>query len=298
MGCCDGPDRRLATRNRWLKLPGCHTSHRDRTDDATRDPAAQRGRGPSGHAALGVLVGHCWGIGHGYSPYTFGTRLGRLGLSGGEGLALFFALSGYLLTRLFVRPEQSAFPSVRRYLRHRSFRILPTWLFVLSFMLLVHADGVARRQWWRFPLLLQGFGTDTVIKVDAPAWSLAVEAQYYLLLPLFAVLLRRSGRTATVTLLLLGCGSLWLTLHTITFGRPTAVWRYGFAANFVYFVPGMALAVLEARTGIVAVLSRRPHPRAVLLLASLPFWLSYVFLALPASMWVRSALEGVKGPGG
>jgi peptidoglycan/LPS O-acetylase OafA/YrhL len=194
-----------------------------------------------GLAAMGVLLSHCWGIGHDYSGYVFGTRLGRLGLSGGEGLVLFFVLSGYLLTRMFVSGAAKGRPVVLTiYLRHRALRILPTWFLVLAVLLVVHDEGVARSHWWRFPLLLQGFWQDTVIRVDGPAWSLAVEAQFYLLLPLLALLLRRSLALALGTVVVLGTAAAALRLGTVTYDHPTVVWNYSLPANVVYFCPGCA----------------------------------------------------------
>src|SRR5436189_6111084 len=54
-------------------------------------------------AALGVLVGHAYGWSHGFAGAIYGTYHGRVLLSGGFGVFLFFALSGYLLYLPFVR---------------------------------------------------------------------------------------------------------------------------------------------------------------------------------------------------
>ena len=56
-----------------------------------------------GLAAFGVVVGHAWAVGRNDGS-TFSTPFGRLGLMPGEGLALFLALSGYLITRLLLKP--------------------------------------------------------------------------------------------------------------------------------------------------------------------------------------------------
>lgn len=245
-----------------------------------------------GIAALGVLVAHAWGLGHGYAPSVFTTWSGRLGLAGGQGLALFFALSGYLLTRPFLNAaSRGSRVSLRHYGRHRVARIAPTWLFVVAFMLLVHSDGVPRRQWWRFPFLLQGFWSDTVIRVDGPAWSLAVEAQYYLLLPLLALCLVRRFWVALAALLVLGVATFVLTLVTVSLGTASAVWTYSLPANFVYFVPGMLLALVEVRTGIVSALGGLPHVRLLLLVASVPFWLAFV--AVPRAGLGAAAAAGL-----
>ncbi|MFN2539311.1 MAG: acyltransferase family protein [Mycobacteriales bacterium] len=229
-----------------------------------------------GVAALAVLVSHCWGIGHGYSPDVFGTVIGRLGLAGGQGLALFFALSGYLLTRPLLAGRAGGRIELRRYFRHRAARILPTWWFVVAFMLWLHPDQVPERDWWRFPLLIQGFWPGTTIRVDGPAWSLAVEAQFYLLLPVLGLVLRRYQHLALSVVAGLAVVSTTLTLATITYGAPGLVWQYSLPANLVYFTPGMLLAVLEVETTLVSALRRCRHVRSGLLLLSLPGWLAYV----------------------
>src|SRR4051812_25713753 len=61
-------------------------------------------------AALGVLFGHAFGWSHHWHG-TFATFPGRVVLSGGFGVFLFFSLSGYLLFLPFMR---AAFGSLER----------------------------------------------------------------------------------------------------------------------------------------------------------------------------------------
>lgn len=243
-----------------------------------------------GLAALAVLVAHGWGIGHDYAPRLYTTWTGRVGLLGGEGLALFFALSGYLLCRLFLGERRTQPLRLGTYFRHRVARILPTWWLVLAALLVVHDDGVRASSWWRFPLLLQGFWPDTVVRVDGPAWSLAVEAQFYVLLPLLVLALRRGRGLALLSVSLLTVVAAVVAVTTVAVARPSAVWRYGLVANFVYFTPGLLLAVLEDRTSLVAALRKLRHARSVLLVASLPFWTAVVWLP-------RTALLAAVGAG-
>ena len=88
-------------------------------------------------AALGVLTTHvAFQTGAVETP-VIGPILGRLDLA----VALFFALSGFLLWRGWVasahgwsgagRSDRAAHPPIRRYLRHRVVRIWPAYLVVV-----------------------------------------------------------------------------------------------------------------------------------------------------------------------
>src|SRR3954464_4647990 len=182
-------------------------------------------------AALGVLVGHAYGWSHGWQN-VYATFHGRLVLSGGFGVFLFFALSGYLLFLPFAR---AAFgPAERidllRYALNRAVRILPLYYVVIGTYLVVHDEGVGAK-WWRFLLFLEGFGADTVAKVDPPAWSLVVEVQFYVLLPVFAWLVARVGQRslprAATFVAALAVAAFIVRLLTVTSAETvTSVWRY------------------------------------------------------------------------
>ena len=201
-------------------------------------------------AALGVLVAHSWGWAHNYSGTVYATYHARLLLSGGFGVYLFFALSGYLLYLPFARAAFGGGDrvNVARYAMNRALRILPLYYVVMAFYLAV-SDHFMRHQWWRFALFLESFSPSTVAKVDGPVWSLVVEVQFYILLPLFAWLIatasRRSMRVALVLLVALALGALAVRVATVTSASPTAVWQYSLPATCVFFFPGFLLALLR-----------------------------------------------------
>src|SRR3954452_3443850 len=182
-------------------------------------------------AALGVLVGHAYGWSHGWQN-VYATFHGRVLMSGGFGVFLFFALSGYLLFLPFARAAfgPTARIDLRRYAINRAVRILPLYYVVIGTYLVVHDEGVGG-QWWRFLLFLEGFGAHTVAKVDPPAWSLVVEVQFYVLLPLFAWLVarvaRRSLPRAALFVVGIGIAAMLVRMVTVTYADSvTAVWRY------------------------------------------------------------------------
>ncbi|MEU7842958.1 acyltransferase [Micromonospora sp. NPDC049114] len=113
------------------------------------------------------------------------------------GVAIFFALSGFLLYRPFAHAaiHSQAHPPVRRYLWHRALRILPGyWAMAVVALLWLNIDYL-RSVWdWAVPLLLAQIYQPLRLPVGMEqTWSLATEATFYLALPVIAVLGRRMG---------------------------------------------------------------------------------------------------------
>ena len=205
-------------------------------------------------AALGVVFGHVFATSLGYGPATSDSFLNRAMLGGGFGVFLFFALSGFLLYRPFARMAFGGGGAVnlRRYALNRALRILPLYYSVIVILLLLQYHGGTPVQWFRYGLFLQAYYPDTVFTVDPPTWSLAVEVHFYILLPLFAALVAwLSGRrlaVATAILIVVGAASLALRFYfTYLPLNPLPAWRYATATNFIFFIPGMLLAVLQVR---------------------------------------------------
>jgi peptidoglycan/LPS O-acetylase OafA/YrhL len=201
-------------------------------------------------AALGVLIGHSYGWSHHWQG-VYATLPGRLVMSGGFAVFLFFSLSGYLLFLPFARAAFGSFERIdlRRYAVNRAVRILPLYYVVIGTYLVFHDDGV-RSQWWRFLLFLQSFNAGTVDKVDGPAWSLVVEVQFYVLLPLFAWLVasiaRRSLSRAAAVVGTLGIVALVVRALTVTSNDSVSlVWHHSLPGTCVFFFPGLLLALLR-----------------------------------------------------
>ncbi|MCU1594789.1 MAG: glycosyl transferase group 1 [Frankiales bacterium] len=203
-------------------------------------------------AALAVVVGHSYGWSHLYAGSLYGSYLGRALLGGGFGVTLFFTLSGYLLFLPFVRSTWGHAPRIalKQYALNRALRVLPLYYVVIAFFL-VTEGGTQQHLWWRYALMIEGFWSDSVARVDGPIWSLAVEVQFYALLPLFALLLGRlsrgSLRTAAVLVLALGLAALALRELTVHRGSPSLAWRYSLPAWAVFFLPGLLLAMAKVR---------------------------------------------------
>jgi peptidoglycan/LPS O-acetylase OafA/YrhL len=121
-----------------------------------------------------------------------------------DGVTLFFVLSGFLLWRPFASAVASGrdLPSLGRYARNRVVRILPAYWAVLAVSALVlqsvrvvpvsaHPLAGALHDpvlLVKDALLVQELSPGTLSSGIEPAWSLAVEVTFYVLLPLLGLL--------------------------------------------------------------------------------------------------------------
>ena len=194
---------------------------------------------------------------HGYTGLVFS----RMEI----GVPIFFALSGFLLFRPWVKAaaEGRSAPSLRRYAWHRVRRIMPAYVVtVLLAYLLYHFRTAGPNPGHSWTGLLRNL-TLTQLYTDGynyaylhqgltQMWSLAVEVSFYVVLPALAYLLlvlvcRRAWRPG---LLLTAIGVLglispaWLVLvhRTDLLVDGARLWLPSY---LLWFLAGMALAVLQ-----------------------------------------------------
>lgn len=104
----------------------------------------------------------------------------RLILSGGTGVGLFFILSGFLVTRLFIKAEhQASTVSIKDYFIQRMLRILPPYYLMVFLSVLISGDYSKLLD----ALIFNSFGYD-LYPWSAVWWSLIVEVHFYILVPL------------------------------------------------------------------------------------------------------------------
>lgn len=142
--------------------------------------------GIRGAAIIAVVVAHYFGeVPHGVRALT----------AGWLGVELFFVLSGFLIGGILIDNKSSERLFSTFYVR-RAFRIVPIYYVVLTgALLLLHCFGEAHRTWASSSLAPAAYYTYTqniVMAVSGaqdgfwllPTWTLAVEEQFYLILPL------------------------------------------------------------------------------------------------------------------
>jgi peptidoglycan/LPS O-acetylase OafA/YrhL len=216
-------------------------------------------------AALGVVATHARWLGDSLTGNAFESTIWK-----GARLTvfLFFAVSGYLIAGPFLRAllEGGSLPDVPRYSLRRVARIFPAYWFALTALLML---GLANTP----PAVsLKGVVTHyLLVHSEVPpepgsiypiAWTLGVEATFYLAVPLIAVAVRRmvgrplGHRSALMGIGVLALGSAALQLATYTRDIPTSGWatvvQYSLPAQFLFFAPGMMFAVWEHRRVQVA----------------------------------------------
>ncbi|HVE66978.1 MAG TPA: acyltransferase [Solirubrobacteraceae bacterium] len=181
-------------------------------------------------AAVAVVLHHVW-ILDGGARVGQDTGVQTVFLNLALGVTLFFALSGFLLYRPFAAAiaRGRSLPSVRGYLRNRALRILPAYWAILAVTALVlrtagtRPDGetiefgtMSPAELAKSALLIQDYDPASMVVGIGPAWSLAVEAVFYLTLPLLALgvarLVRASDARARRVVLLLGPPALLLAV--------------------------------------------------------------------------------------
>ena len=152
-------------------------------------------------AAGSILAFHTWR--YGGSDWLMAGPGATVLLNLSLGVTLFFALSGFLLYRPFAAAiaRGDRLPSVRSYLRNRALRILPAYWAILVIAGLVLASVNTRDdagnlvrgalddpvQLVGAALLVVHYVPDTILVGIGPAWSLAVEVVFYLVLPLLVL---------------------------------------------------------------------------------------------------------------
>jgi peptidoglycan/LPS O-acetylase OafA/YrhL len=213
-------------------------------------------------AALLVVATHAAYTTGKYIEGYFGLVCARMEM----GVPIFFVLSGFLLFRPWVKslatggPE----PSLRRYARHRVRRIMPAYVVtVLIAYVIYHFRTAGPNPGHTWIGLLRNLTLTQIYTFRylpgflhqglTQMWSLAVEAAFYVVLPLLAYLLLvvLCGRQWRPRLLLFGLGTLmlispvWLVVVHLTTSVPNGA-RLWLPTYLIWFLTGMSLTVLQA----------------------------------------------------
>ncbi len=168
------------------------------------------------------------------------------------GLVVFFVMSGYLLYRPLLRGRHDGAPAplaTASYYWRRIVRIVPAYyLAILGSILLLwglrETPGVRippADELWRFAFFMQNYSRETLLTLDAPTWTLAVQAAFYAVFPLFVFCGARMGRRAFVfplLLVLVGVAFNWVSVSN-GWG-PVA--RLSLPAMLPYLALGMLIA--------------------------------------------------------
>ncbi len=236
--------------------------------------------GIRGLAALFVVLHHCRLTSFPGFPYDTGPGWLSWLLYGHFAVVIFIVLSGFSLA---VSPARSGWRvgGLRRFAVRRAWRILPPYWGALAFSLAVAwtlvpqpGEGVPTlRSVVLYGLLLQDIAGSP--SPNGAFWSIAVEAQLYLVFPIMILMLRRLGAPVllgTVTALVAMIGLLSPTVPAVA-----ALMRLTpqFAVLF-------ALGVVAAGVVTRPEQSARPWPAVLAVAAAVPV---VVLIVVNGSVW-------------
>ncbi len=129
-------------------------------------------------------------------------------INGNTGVALFFVLSGFLLSIPFWQAsKEKQLPSIKNYMTNRAIRVIPIYYLCLFGILALkgfQGSEANLNNIITHVLFLHNLKDYQVMSLNPPFWTLAVEFQFYLLLPLlFLGLSRLNYRNGQVLCFLL-----------------------------------------------------------------------------------------------
>lgn len=157
-----------------IKQPDSHKSHLPQCESIR------------GIAILLVFCFHYLGSLRGYNPNPeMPTGMGLL-YGGNTGVTLFFLLSGFLLTRPYFLGAPMQYGN---YFLRRALRILPMFYVAVLIGALINNQWLAALK----SMLFYDISLTTLWPMGSVWWSLVVEVQFYLLLPLLLWLAQRKN---------------------------------------------------------------------------------------------------------
>jgi peptidoglycan/LPS O-acetylase OafA/YrhL len=209
-----------------------------------------------------------------YSMFPHPAWIRRIGAFGWTGVDLFFVLSGFLISRqLFRAVAATGTFSLRQFYWKRLLRIVPAYVVVVAvyFALPWIHEREALPPLWRFATFTQNLGLDVSVSgTFSHAWSLCIEEQFYLALPLVLLALVAHGRWRRA--------ALWLLPALALAGVGVRAWCYARRVaplegsddfvvgwyRWIYYPTWARLDGLLVGIGIAALFELRPTTRAAL----------------------------------
>jgi peptidoglycan/LPS O-acetylase OafA/YrhL len=215
-----------------------------------------------GVAALLVLFHHT----------GFFLRYGLLAVAGFTGVHLFFVLSGYLLYQPLCKAMKAGTPfGFGDFYIRRALRIYPAYLLALVvYSVARYATHehvpTARTLWTHVFMVFNSANPREFFGINGAFWTLAIESQFYVLLPIIATLVYRLVRHPTRAIFAtpLFCVAIGLICrgaelsHTTGPGMPDGpVIRFHLVYSFLdLFGAGMLVTAMESRISSSWILGR------------------------------------------
>jgi peptidoglycan/LPS O-acetylase OafA/YrhL len=178
-----------------------------------------------------------------YGVVAGGRDFGEAGRIGWAGVDLFFVLSGYLIGNQLLAQRMP----LSTFFGRRLLRTVPNYYVVLAayFLLPSTLGGSATAPLWRFLTFTQNIGLQYG-QTFTHSWSLCIEEQFYLILPLALLLLRRP-RWIWAGMALAVAGATAFRINGWSHGMQpfSQELYYSTFARFDELLPGVAIALLK-----------------------------------------------------
>lgn len=248
-----------------------------------------------GVAILMVILyhAHAWIPGLSTLPswYMFPISLGF------SGVDLFFVLSGFSLYYAWLRQEQvTGQVVIRKYYWRRFWRIYPPYLIAflvpwIPVLIAAPAEAVKEALWHIF--LLHNYSEHYFYGANGPLWSIAVEAQFYILFPLIVLMMKRWGIgqviVVGIVIGLLYRTGVYLYFDELTYRQVPKPYLQGFwLARIPNFLLGIGLAYQWANFDDTK--KQNPARGLVMLglgVATLAFTWTFIYYFRHVSMIIR-----------
>lgn len=187
---------------------------------------------------------------------------------GWTGVDLFFVLSGYLIaSQLFAAIQKTQSVDIKTFYLKRFFRIIPVYLLVVAiyFLFPVVHEREALAPLWKYISFTQNFGLDLRTQgTFSHAWSLCIEEQFYLLLPLLLYSLIRFkwlkfGMHILVFLFVLGFAARLFSWYQLVapFAEDDAFYIYWY--KWLYYPSYNRLDGLLVGVSLAAIFAFKPQ---------------------------------------
>ncbi|MBD3945320.1 acyltransferase family protein [Nocardioides ganghwensis] len=223
----------------------------DRTTAAVAFPALDSLRAV---AAIAVLATHAAFWAGAYARPVWGTPLSRLDV----GVAVFFVLSGFLLSRPWIARHRAGLPppSTLHYVWKRALRLAPVYVVtvVAALTLLPDNRGAGAGQWLTTLLLADIYVDDQLPDGLTQMWSLSTEVAFYVVLPglmwLALARVRHRGRDRlwAVTAGMALVSVVWLMDLSVRWDGGGTMIRLWLPSYLVWFAVGIVLASCDVRS--------------------------------------------------
>jgi len=187
---------------------------------------------------------------------------------GGYGVGLFFALSGFLITRLLVvERERTGSVDLRNFYVRRTLRIIPAFVLYVSVLWFLQSRNVTNVD--RTSMLAGTFFVKNYVMSGAGdwpvvhLWSLSIEEQFYLIWPAVIAFLG-IAKARRIALALVLAMPFWRTVHYAIFPASRALISVMFHTTPDRFAYGALLALYFDDSRVRTFFGRRQTGWAVL----------------------------------